>query len=96
MLGMAESGMNGLVPLSWGEIRAYSLQSTNELDGWESEQISIMSREYVSMYRKATDNKSEPAPYQPSLTQEDIIARRNHVSAQFADMKQRRKNKARK
>lgn len=71
--GMYSSGMNGLMPLSWLELQAYSVQSGASLDGWESEQVMLMSKAYVAFSRDS-DELNCMAPYTVELTEEQELA----------------------
>lgn len=70
LLGYCSSSGMGASPISWVELKAFSDQSGYRLNGWESEQIIQMSREYCSMSIKAKELNC-PAPYRDGLTTEE-------------------------
>lgn len=49
--------------LTWKELEAFTNKSGYTLDGWQSEQIIMMSRDYCNFLHKAKDTHC-PAPYQ--------------------------------
>ena len=57
-------------PITWGEIESFSKQSGYKLNGWESEQLIEMSRDFCSMLYKADDLKCPP-PYRADFDESD-------------------------
>jgi hypothetical protein len=70
LLGYCLSNGMGTSPISWVELKAFSDQSGYHLNGWQSEQIIQMSRDYCSMSVKASE-QSCPAPYREGVTDEE-------------------------
>ena len=64
------SDMGGQKAFSWSEIESFSNQSGYKLNGWESEQMMMMSRDYSSMASKASEPNCPP-PYKEGVTNEE-------------------------
>ena len=62
-LGRYNNGMDGLTPLSFLEVGAYS-ENVNELTGFDIKMVVMMSRSYISEYNAATNDISRPAPHE--------------------------------
>lgn len=68
--GFCLSGSMGAVPLTWSEVGSFSMLSGYQLNGWQSEQIIKMSRDYCYMLSKAK-LLGYPSPYQEGYHDED-------------------------
>lgn len=55
LAGVCLSGGMSLTPLTWVELDAFCKCSAYSLTGWESEQIILMSRDYIGMRDKAKE-----------------------------------------
>lgn len=83
LLGYCSNNGMGTIPISWIEIKAFSDQSGYKLNGWESEQVIQMSREYCSMSTKASEPNCPP-PYKEGVTNEESRQiMRNRVNKQL-------------
>ena len=65
------TGMNGAIPLTWGEIHSYCVLKNIQLSDFESSVIMRMSRNYVNMLYEARDADC-PAPYMTDEAREAI------------------------
>ena len=73
----------GTIPISWVELKSFSDQSGYKLNGWESEQVIQMSRDYCSMSSKASEPNCPP-PYKEGLTTDEARQlMRERVNKQF-------------
>jgi hypothetical protein len=69
--GFCLSGSMGAIPLTWSEVDSFSALSGYPLNGWQSEHLVKMSRDYCYMLSKAK-TLSYPSPYSEfSETDED-------------------------
>lgn len=81
--GFCLSGSMGAIPLTWSEISSFINTSGYSLNGWESEQVIKMSRDYCYMLSKAK-TLGYPAPYSEGFDDEDKRqAMRDRVAAQW-------------
>lgn len=73
----------GSVPLTWTEINAFINTSGYTLNGFDSEQLIKMSRDYCYMLSKAKE-LGYPPPYQEGFDDEDLKQQmRDRVAAQW-------------
>ena len=75
LMGICTNGGMGILAITWSDIWYFCEKSAYQLNGWESEQIVIMSNAYVSMYNKATSNINCKPPYRQSETKEEELQR---------------------
>lgn len=62
--GQAMQTGQGLIPLTWQEIKSYREENELEICVWERELLKAMSEAYCAEAAKATDEK-RPPPYSP-------------------------------
>ena len=79
--GMGMSGANGLIALTWQELKSFSDLSGANLSGWESETLINMSRAYTGSYHRSQEPDS-PAPWVDD-SPETVEQMRANVSAKF-------------
>lgn len=73
----------GAIPLTWSEVGSFNDNSGYQLNGWQSEQIINMSRDYCYTLSKAKE-LGYPAPYSEGFDDEDSRqAMRDRVSKQW-------------
>lgn len=83
MLGLCLNGSMGSIPLTWSEVNAFCNSSGYKLNGWESEQLIKMSRDYCYMLSKGKSVDC-PAPYQKGFdTEEELKVMRERVNKQW-------------
>ena len=83
LIGRCSQGGMGPTPLSWIEVESFSKASGYRLNGWQAEQLVMMSREYCSMLHKAKELHCPP-PYSEGLTKEEEIQEmRERVAKQW-------------
>lgn len=70
LVGPCLDGSMSLSPVTWRELQSFIGISGYRLDGWESQQIILMSRAYVNMSHKASEMGC-PAPYNLAAFDED-------------------------
>lgn len=83
--GFCLSGSMGVMPLTWSEIDSFNNSSGYPLNGWQSEQLIKMSRDYCYMLSKAKE-LGYPSPYQEGYDEDDEDAKqamRDRVAAQW-------------
>ena len=86
LAGMCNTGGMGVTALDWQDIKAFSEQSSYELNGWESEMVIMMSRVYCGFSHEAKE-LSCTAPYNQAASNEDAMQRnRDKVNNQMLAM----------
>lgn len=60
--GWYNFGANGLIPISWTELHAWSSQTATAITPTESLLMMNLSKVYVGQYN-SSDDRNEPAPY---------------------------------
>jgi len=81
--GFCLSGSMGAIPLTWSEVSSFAHISGYPLNGWQSEHLVKMSRDYCYMLSKAK-KLGYPSPYQEGLIDEDEKQKmRDRVAAQW-------------
>lgn len=84
--GICLSGGMGLNALTWTEVDAFANRSGYPLNGWESEQIILMSRAYVNYSHKAKELNC-PSPFNLAANDEDAMeVNRKIVNDRFLAM----------
>lgn len=66
----SHTDMGSAKAFTWSEIESFSNQSGYKLNGWESEQMLLMSRAYANMSSKASELNC-PSPYKSRITSEE-------------------------
>ena len=80
--GMFLSGGMAIMPLTWVEMAAFIKTSGYKLNGWEAEQVIMMSREYCSFSHKAQKKGCAP-PFSKGIELTDIQLMRENVSKKW-------------
>jgi hypothetical protein len=81
----------GMTALDWADVESFSNQSAYILDGWQSEQIILMSRAYCRMAHESKE-LGFPAPYNQAASNEDALQKnRDKVNSQFMAMRRKHK-----
>lgn len=73
LAGVCLSGDMSITPLTWSEVESFVNCSERPLTGWESEQIILMSRDYIVYSHKAKDLGC-PSPFNLAANDEDARA----------------------
>lgn len=78
-IGYHLKGGYGAIPLNWGEIESFTNKSGYQLNGWECEQLFLMSESYCGFLERAKDPNCAP-PYRDDYDDiEDIELIRKRV-----------------
>lgn len=72
LTGICLSGGMGITPITWAELDSFVNRSAYPLNGWESEQIIMMSRAYCGMHVKAQKLRCI-APYIENMDEDERI-----------------------
>lgn len=83
--GKCLSGGIGASPLTWQEIDALDRLQGLGLSPWDSEQLMMMSKVYLSVKHKASKDPSMLSPYAEE-TEEALNKQRESVARQFKNM----------
>lgn len=92
MMGQAEATGNGIIPISWQELRAFRLENELDLTLWDRQVLREMSEAYVSEYYAATDPQRK-APWTNTLDEIDEEAELIKARSLMATIRAFRKNK---
>lgn len=81
--GYCLNGSMGAIPLTWSEVDSFCNRSGYSLQGWETEQLIQMSRDYCYMLSKGAKIGCPP-PYQEGISDEDALQQmRDRVAKQW-------------
>lgn len=69
-MGQVTKTGQGIVPITWQELRAYRLENDLDLSIWDRGVLHSMSEAYVNEYYAATDPQ-RPAPWAPIVEEID-------------------------
>ena len=86
LMGQCSTNGMGATALTWSDVESFSNRSGYDLNGWESEQIIMMSRKYCSMYQQSKE-LGYPPPYSAAASDKDARQKaRDIVNARFLAM----------
>ena len=84
-LGYSDRGLNGLDPLTYSDVQAWSEVSENSLTPWMKIMLVDLSRDYCHQANISLDSKCK-APYETTIEDDDLIVMRQTVDTKIRSL----------